>query len=196
MIEKVYPTAYAFAAKAHEGQFRKDGVTPYITHPVAVAERILEEKWPDPLHRVPVLLEAALLHDVVEDTPVTIKEVEEAFGKEVARVVGFLTNDPQLKGNRRFRKFYTSYLLGFAPDDVKIVKLVDRIHNLETFPEQDVLHFGPLYAIESMELANAFKAAPFGYDSVRTYPRNLALLYGILQNRAFNLLSKQWTDGV
>jgi len=72
--------AYEFSRSAHEGQFRKSG-EPYISHPLAVAGILAE--W----HLDAQTLTAALLHDVVEDTPATASEIEQRFGKAVALLV-------------------------------------------------------------------------------------------------------------
>ena len=76
--------AYDFAEKAHEGQYRKSG-EPYIYHPVAVAEILLS------LEMDVTTLVAALLHDVVEDTGVTLEEIKEKFGETVALLVDGVT---------------------------------------------------------------------------------------------------------
>ena len=72
--------AYHFSARAHEGQFRSSG-EPYISHPVAVADIIAD--W----HLDSQALIAALLHDVVEDTPISKQEIAERFGKVSAELV-------------------------------------------------------------------------------------------------------------
>ena len=77
-------TAYEFAAKAHEGQFRSSG-QPYIIHPLAVAYILLE------LGMDTDTICAAMLHDVVEDTPVTLDEVKKRFGQDVAMLVDGVT---------------------------------------------------------------------------------------------------------
>lgn len=120
--------AYAFADKAHEGQVRYSG-EPYIIHPVEVA-RILLTLNPDM-----AAMQAALLHDVTEDTPVPIKEIEQEFGSEVAAlvqgmeklaVVKLRTEDPQ---EEKWKKMFLA-----MARDVRIVfiKLADRLHNMRT----------------------------------------------------------------
>ncbi|HVF07188.1 MAG TPA: HD domain-containing protein, partial [Actinomycetota bacterium] len=76
--------AYAFAEASHEGQLRKSGEE-FITHPVAVASILAD------LRLDTTTLEAALLHDTVEDTEVTMADIETGFGPEVARIVDGLT---------------------------------------------------------------------------------------------------------
>ncbi len=76
--------AFAFAATAHEGQRRRSGED-FITHPVAVTSILAD------LRLDTTTLEAALLHDTVEDTPTTVDDIEQGFGPEVARIVDGLT---------------------------------------------------------------------------------------------------------
>jgi GTP pyrophosphokinase len=78
-VEKVHK-AYLYASIAHEGQERKSG-EPYIIHPIAVAQLLASQNLP-----ASVLI-AGLLHDVVEDTHITQKEIENSFGKDIAEIV-------------------------------------------------------------------------------------------------------------
>lgn len=127
-IEQVW-AAYRYADKAHTGQMRKTG-EPYITHPVAVA-CILAKLHLD----VPTLL-AALLHDVVEDTGVVSAEIKEVFGTQVAGLVDGLTKLDKIELQtaveaqaENFRKM----LLAMSEDvRVILVKLADRLHNMQT----------------------------------------------------------------
>src|SRR5215468_10085952 len=88
MIEK----AYNFACQAHEGQKRKSG-EPYMIHCVAVAQTLAE------LRMDAQTISAALLHDVVEDTPITLEDIEKEFGIEVARLVDGVTKMEKLPTN-------------------------------------------------------------------------------------------------
>lgn len=125
LVEK----AYQFSKSAHEGQFRKSG-DPYISHPVAVAK--LLAKW----HLDAQALMAALLHDVVEDTPATKQEVGELFGKPVAELVDGVSKLDRIEFQteahaqaENFRKM----LLAMARDvRVILIKLADRLHNMRT----------------------------------------------------------------
>ena len=127
-IEQVW-AAYRYAAIAHEGQTRRTG-EPYISHPVAVA-CILAKLHMD----LPTLL-AALLHDVVEDTGVAIAEISEKFGKQVGDLVEGLTKLDKIEFQsaaaaqaENFRKM----LLAMSQDvRVILVKLADRLHNMQT----------------------------------------------------------------
>jgi GTP pyrophosphokinase len=121
--------AYEFSRSAHEGQFRKSG-EPYISHPIAVADILAG--W----HLDAQTLTAALLHDVVEDTPATAPEIEGRFGKAVALLVDGVSKLDKLSFEseqqaqaENFRKM----LLAMARDvRVILVKLADRLHNMHT----------------------------------------------------------------
>ena len=125
LVEK----AYQFSKSAHEGQFRKSGEA-YISHPVAVAK--LLAKWHLDAHA----LMAALLHDVVEDTPATKQEVGDLFGKPVAELVDGVSKLDRIEFQteahaqaENFRKM----LLAMARDvRVILIKLADRLHNMRT----------------------------------------------------------------
>ena len=120
--------AYALAASAHKEQRRKTG-EPYIIHPIAVAKIIAEELE---LGANPVI--AALLHDVVEDTDYTIKDIGERFGDDVAFLVGVVTK--QKKKNYNQSKQVDNYrqILESVQYDVRaiLIKLADRLHNMRT----------------------------------------------------------------
>lgn len=121
--------AYLMAKDGHEGQFRSSG-EPYITHPVAVACIIAEMK----LDHEAVM--AALLHDVIEDTPYTEEQIAAAFGCNVAEIVQGVSKLDKLKFRTRqeaqvenFRKM----ILAMTKDvRVVLIKLADRTHNMRT----------------------------------------------------------------
>ncbi|MCL4421579.1 MAG: bifunctional (p)ppGpp synthetase/guanosine-3',5'-bis(diphosphate) 3'-pyrophosphohydrolase [Actinobacteria bacterium] len=121
--------AYFAAAAAHDGQFRQSG-DPYITHPVAVATVVAE------LGLDLVTIQAALLHDAVEDTGLSLQQIEAGFGADVAKVVDGVTKLDRLSFDSReaqqaatFRKM----LVAMAEDwRVLIIKLADRLHNMRT----------------------------------------------------------------
>ena len=127
-IEQVWG-AYRYAAFAHEGQMRKTG-EPYISHPVAVA-CILAKLHLD----LPTLL-AALLHDVVEDTGVAISEISNTFGKQVADLVEGLTKLDKIEfqsATQAQAENFRKMLLAMSQDvRVILVKLADRLHNMQT----------------------------------------------------------------
>ena len=127
-VEEVY-RAYLLGARAHEGQSRVSG-EPYISHPVAVA-RILSEMRMDANCII-----AAILHDVIEDTPTLKENLIEEFGEEVAELVDGVSKLTQIDFRSRaeaqaenFRKM----MLAMVKDiRVIIIKLADRLHNMRT----------------------------------------------------------------
>ena len=120
--------AYRIAERAHRGQARDEG-SPYIEHPLRVALIVADElKRPEP-----DLICAALLHDVVEDTPVTLAEVQEACGDTVAHFVELLTKakvaDPDEK--RLATRRYLHRIAADSPE-MLLLKLADRLDNLRS----------------------------------------------------------------
>ena len=122
-------SAYEFGALAHQGQTRKSGGD-YIWHPIAVAEILAEIQ----LDKESLI--AAILHDVVEDTPYTKNDIAERFGESVAEIVDGVTklgklefDNPQEAQAENFRKM----ILAMARDiRVILIKLADRLHNMRT----------------------------------------------------------------
>jgi guanosine-3',5'-bis(diphosphate) 3'-pyrophosphohydrolase len=121
--------AYDFAFQAHQGQRRRSG-EPYITHPVAVADLLAD------LHLDAQTLIAAILHDVMEDTPTLKEEITTRFGKEVAELVDGVSKLDQIQFKSRAEAQAESFrkmLLAMVRDiRVIIVKLADRTHNMRT----------------------------------------------------------------
>ena len=121
--------AYLVARDAHEGQTRSSG-EPYITHPVAVACILAEMKLDYET------LMAALLHDVIEDTPATYQDMEQLFGKSVAELVEGVSKLDKLKFRDKkeaqaenFRKMIMAMVQDIR---VILIKLADRTHNMRT----------------------------------------------------------------
>lgn len=125
LIEK----AFFWADKYHQGQLRKGG-EPYITHPVAVATILAE------LHAGPATIAAALLHDTVEDTSLTLDMISKEFTPEIATLVDGVTklSKLQFKVNVSQAENQQKMLLAMANDiRVVLIKIADRQHNLRTF---------------------------------------------------------------
>jgi len=115
--------ALAFAAKRHSGHLRKDS-GPFINHPIAVAELLARVGKVDEVS----VLQAALLHDVIEDTDTPPEEVAEMFGQQVASVVQELTDDERLpKAERRRLQVERAASLSRAAQQIRIA---DKICNL------------------------------------------------------------------
>lgn len=121
--------AFDFAAEAHKSQFRKSGV-PYITHCLAVA-CILADMGMDAAS-----VRAGLLHDVVEDTDITIEAIEKEFGADIALMVNGVTKLSKLecrsKAERQVESFRKMFLAMAKDIRVILIKLADRLHNMRT----------------------------------------------------------------
>ena len=123
--------ALAFAAHKHRDQRRKDAdASPYINHPIALADVLVNEGG---VTDVEVLC-AALLHDTVEDTATTPQELVDAFGSRIARIVAEVTDDKRLPKAERKR-----LQIEHAPHlsrEAKLVKLADKLCNLRDVAER------------------------------------------------------------
>ncbi|MGB9670729.1 MAG: bifunctional GTP diphosphokinase/guanosine-3',5'-bis pyrophosphate 3'-pyrophosphohydrolase [Halothiobacillaceae bacterium] len=127
-IERV-AQAYAFSKQAHEGQLRVSG-EPYITHPVAVAEILaglrLDEKT----------IIAALLHDVIEDTPTARDQIAAEYGDEVAHLVDGVSKLDQIRFKSKAEQQAANFrkMIMAMVEDVRVIliKLADRLHNMRT----------------------------------------------------------------
>ncbi len=164
-------TAYAMAAEAHAAQTRDNG-DPYITHPVAVAEILAG------YHLDVASICTALLHDTVEDTGVTMRDLEARFGATIAGLVDGVTKLTRLelqsdrtKQAENFRKL----VLAMSRDiRVLLVKLADRLHNMRTLGFVQKAERRQRIAHETLDIY-APLAARIGMDAVKTE----------LQNRSF-----------
>jgi GTP pyrophosphokinase len=175
--------AYQFALEHHAGQTRKSG-EPFISHPLEVAMILAG------LHLDTATLQAALLHDVVEDSKVSLKEVRARFGDEVASLVDGVTKLGRIKvsslaeaQSQNMRKM----LIAMAKDiRVILIKLADRLHNMRTLaalpPEKQREK-----AIETMEIY-APLAHRLGISSIKWELEDLAFYY--LEPRKFHQIQK------
>ena len=128
VCERTIEKAYYLSEKAHSNQFRSSGEK-YFTHPLAVAEYLVQMK----LDSSTII--TALLHDVVEDSDITLDEISKEFGSEISKLVDGVTKLSKLELKfgfaqaENFRK-----LLLASSDDIRVllVKLADRLHNIRT----------------------------------------------------------------
>jgi|TARA_B100001094_G_scaffold326752_1_gene383533 (p)ppGpp synthase/HD superfamily hydrolase len=121
-----------FATMAHGDQKRKYTGEPYIVHPIAVSEIVKTVPHTDEM------IAAALLHDVVEDTPFTIDDINDRFGNKVAELVSWLTDVSRPEdGNRKTRKSLDREHIVEAPAEAQTIKLADLIHNTKSIEQHD-----------------------------------------------------------
>jgi len=140
--------AVAFAARAHHGQIRKDGKTPYISHVCRVALIVRHVFGIDD----PAVLTAAVLHDTIEDTTTDFDDVQEYFGPEVAHWVALLSKDNRLRDEPREEAYRAG--LRSAPWQVKACKLADVCDNL-----MDSQHLPPAKRARTAARSRAYLAA-------------------------------------
>lgn len=145
--------ALAFAADAHKDQLRKYSGRPYIEHPLAVARMVSRFKHDNDM------IIAALLHDTVEDTPVTLIDIRREFGPGVAALVSDLTDvSGPTDGNRRTRKNKDLLHTAAAQPRAKTVKLMDLVHNSVSIIRHDT-DFAPVFLNEMQRLLDALQDA-------------------------------------
>ena len=163
MISRKYQKAIEFAAKAHEGQRRKGSDIPYVSHPFAVASILRNQDC----H--PDVVIAGLLHDTVEDTAVTISDIQAEFGASVAELVWIVTEpDKILSWEDRKQKMIET--IKFAKPNAKYLSCADKLHNLSSLQinfEQD-----------REEMWNRFSR---GYAEQKWYAESMvkSLFYGL-----------------
>src|SRR3989344_1960730 len=163
--------AFAFADKVHKGTKRKTG-EPYITHPLAAATRLAEMRLDA------ATVAAALLHDVAEDTGVTINDVKKEFGDEIGFLVDGVTKLGKLKyrGAERMAESLRKMFFAIAEDiRVVLIKLADRLHNMETLavlpPEKQ-----KRIALETLDIY-APLANRLGFGDLKAKLEDLSFMY-------------------
>ena len=138
--------ALLFAMMAHMGQTRKYTGDPYITHPISVAAIVKS------VPHTSEMVEAAYLHDILEDTHIDYKTLAGTFGADVADMVDWLTDvSKPSDGNRATRKAMDRDHLAEAPAEAQTIKLGDLIHNTETIRLYDP-EFWKVYRQEKRDL--------------------------------------------
>ena len=179
--------AFDFAVEAHKNHRRKSG-EPYIYHPIAVGQIVVEEIG---LGTTSVI--CSLLHDVVEDTDYTLADISEHFGDEVARIIDGLTKISDIFDQttsvqaENFRK-----MLLTLSDDVRVIliKLADRLHNMRTLDS--------LPPKKQLKIANEtlYLFAPLahrlGFHAIKSELEDLALKY--TEPEIFNTISQKLVD--
>ncbi|WP_028596061.1 RelA/SpoT family protein [Paenibacillus assamensis] len=180
--------AYEFADRAHHGQVRKSG-EPYILHPIAVADIVVG------MQMDPTSVVAALLHDVVEDTSVSLDEIREQFGETCAMLVDGLTKLERIQfrskeeqQNENYRKMFVA-----MANDIRVIviKLADRLHNMRTLKFQSEESQRRI-AYETMEIFCPI-AHRLGISAIKWEMEDIALRYLNPQQyyRIANLMHKK-----
>lgn len=171
--KKLIRIAFNTALEAHQGMRRRNG-EPYIFHPLAVAQIVAEEMG---LGTTSVV--GALLHDTVEDTNITLEDIESRFGKTIARIVDGLTKISGVfdHGTTSIQAENFRKMLLTLSDDVRVIliKLADRLHNMRT------LHFMPRDKQLKIASETSFLYAPLahrlGFYAIKTELDDLAMKY-------------------
>lgn len=115
--------AIEFAAKAHSGQYRKGTKLPYIVHPLGVAKILIECDAPE------YLVVAGILHDTIEDTAVTLDEIKQTFGWDIADLVE-AASEPDKSDTWEHRKKHTIGMLQNLSVEAVILVLADKLDNI------------------------------------------------------------------
>jgi len=177
--------AYDFALKAHEKQKRDEG-SPYIIHPVAVANILTELKLDS------ATIATGLLHDTIEDTHATYETIKSEFGKEVADLVDGVTKisafENQAKTNSKAENFRKLILATSKDIRVLLVKLADRLHNMRTINAIKEIDKKERIAKETMEIY-APLADRMGMNRIRDELEDLS--FKVLNNDARELIKKR-----
>jgi len=165
--------ALAFAAHKHRDQRRKDAeASPYINHPIALADLLVNEGGVTDAE----VLCAALLHDTVEDTATTPEELERSFGPRIARIVAEVTDDNTLPKAER-KRLQVEHAASISPE-AKLVKLADKICNLRDVAARPPAHWSLERRRKYVEWAKSV------VDRLRgVHPRLEAAFDAVYQNR-------------
>jgi len=176
--------AFAFAAESHRGQKRKSG-DPYLLHLLEVAHMLADMRLDQ------AALASGLLHDIVEDTPVTVPQLRREFGAGVARCVDGVTKIGRLRyhsSEARQAETFRKMLLAMVKDiRVILIKLADRTHNMRTLHALDPERQQRI-ALETREIY-APVALRLGMGKIRSELEDLA--FGYLEPRAYETIVAQ-----
>jgi len=183
--KKVIYQSLVIAYNGHDGQMRKSG-EPYIHHPIEVAKIVAKDIGLDYIS-----IASALLHDVVEDTDVSFKDLNESVGNEISRIVNGLTKISTLKKNEDYSiqaENYRRMLLTLHKDiRVILIKTADRLHNMRT------IDFLSKAKQEQMASESLYIYAPLahrvGLYNIKNELEDLSLR--ILETRKYNLIKNK-----
>jgi (p)ppGpp synthase/HD superfamily hydrolase len=155
--QETYLTTYLFAAQAHLGQLVPGTQVSYLMHLSIVSMEVIAALRCEPGHEEDLAVQCALLHDVIEDTSRTYPEVEAAFGPAVAAGVSALTKDTSL--DKATQMAHSLERIRLQPTEVWMVKMADRICNLQPPPHYWTVEKRSRYREEAREILNALGSA-------------------------------------
>lgn len=157
--------ALMLAIKAHKNQRRKYTGEPYVVHPIAVS-KIVES-----VDHTPEMIAAALLHDVVEDTDITIQDICDQFGTVVGMYVHYCSEISEKKdGNRAFRKKMDADHYALGPAESQTIKIADLLSNAESIVEHDPKFFHSAFKHEKKYMLSVLtKADPKLREAAEKY---------------------------
>ena len=171
--KKLIRKAFDVAVEAHKEQRRKSGEA-YIFHPIAVAKIVASE-----IGLGPTSIAAALMHDVVEDTDITVEDIERMFNPKIAQIVEGLTKISRMEPDPDISLQAENYrkMLLTLNDDVRVIliKIADRLHNMQTM-ESMVPHKQAKIASETLYIY-APLAHRLGLFNIKTKLEDLGLKY-------------------
>ena len=183
--QKIIYQALIIAHNGHDGQIRKSG-EPYIHHPIEVAKIVAKEIGLDY-----VSIASAILHDVVEDTSITLDDLNESVGIEISRIVDGLTKISTLKKNEDYSLQAENYrkMLLTLHNDIRVIliKTADRLHNMRTIDflskaKQDQMSSESLYIYAPL-------AHRVGLYNIKNELEDLSLR--ILETQKYNIVKKK-----
>ena len=154
-----YRAAYRFAAEAHQGQTLPNSALPYLLHLGWVAGEVLYALGSEPEHDADLAVQCALLHDTIEDTAVTYAQIAEFFSPAVAEGVQALSKNPEMPKDQQIVDSLDR--IQKQPSAIWLVKLADRIANLQPPPESwSLVKCQAYHADAQMILAKLGSASP------------------------------------
>ena len=183
--KKIIHESLVIAFNGHDGQIRKSG-EPYIYHPLEVAKIVAKDIGLDYMS-----IAAAILHDTVEDTEVTLEDLDETVGSNISKIVDGLTKISTLKKNEDFSVQAENYrkMLLTLHNDIRVIliKTADRLHNMRTIDflskeKQDQMASESLYIYAPL-------AHRVGLYNIKNELENLSLR--ILEPREYNLIKNK-----
>ena len=177
--------AYVYSARVHAGQMRLSG-EPYLSHPLEVAKILADLNLDD------ISIAAGLLHDVVEDTHATVEEIDDMFGSEITNIVSGVTKLSSLSFNNSHERQAESIrrmILAMA-DDIRVIliKLADRLHNMQTLQFHKSEKKKRKIAQETLDIYAPI-AARLGIYWMKNLLENFSFMY--LQPDKYSYIQKQ-----